>query len=75
MSPLTTDGTYLVTATQSDAATNTGSSGTESITIAKLRATTTSVVSDGSPTTYGDSVTFTATVSAGLGDPHAQRQR
>jgi hypothetical protein len=68
-SPFTADlgalasGTYEIYATVLNSNSETATSATHTFTVAAATPTTTALVSTGSPTTYGDSVTFTATVS------------
>ena len=60
------NGSYEIYATVTDSATPTpvtATSGTNTFTVAPGIPTTTTVASSGSPTTYGQSVTFTATVA------------
>jgi hypothetical protein len=66
---LSAEATYSFLASQTDGAGNGGNSGSKTVTIDK--STTTTVESDNNPSTYGDSVTFTATISAAAGDPGA----
>ena len=68
---LSASGPYTVTATQADSFTNVGSSGAQTLTLDITRPTTTALSSNHNPSVYGDSVTFTATVSAAAGDPGA----
>lgn len=64
--PLSTAGSYTITATYTSADTNfTASTGTAAQTVGTT-ATTTSVVSSLSPSSVNQSVTFTATVAAGI---------
>jgi hypothetical protein len=70
-----TSGTHTVTATYSGATNFSGSSGSLSGgQIVNLNATTTSVGSSQNPSTFGQSVTFTATVSSGAGTPSGNVQ-
>ncbi|MCF7675043.1 MAG: Ig-like domain repeat protein, partial [Akkermansiaceae bacterium] len=59
------DGSYEIYATVTDSADPpvTATSATHTFTVASPTATTTTLATAGPPTTYGDSVTFTATVS------------
>jgi len=60
------DGSYEIYTTATDSATPTPATSTSAIstfTVAPAQTTTTTVVSSGSPSIYGNSVTFTATVS------------
>ena len=66
-SALSAESSYSVSASQTDAAGNLGSSGSKSITIDKSTSTSIARTTGTSPSTYGDSLTFTATVSATAG--------
>ena len=59
------DGSYEIYAEVTDSAGSpaTDTSATHTFTVAPATATTTTVASSGSPSTYGDDVTFTATVA------------
>jgi hypothetical protein len=68
----TATGTHTITASYAGSNTHLASSNTTTVSVTSAtRNTTTTITSNNDPSTYGQSVTFTATVSAAAGDPGA----